>query len=31
VQFVAERDQHRPARPEERIPVTQVVTGEDIL
>jgi len=31
VQFVGERLQHRPARPDERIPVTVINTGEEVL
>ncbi|TCQ84780.1 MULTISPECIES: nitrite reductase large subunit NirB [Rahnella] len=31
VQFVGERQQHRPARPNERIPVTQIADGEEVL
>lgn len=31
VQFVGERQQHRPARPDERIPVTQIADGEEVL
>jgi len=31
VQFVGERQQHRPARPEERIPVNLIDAGEEVL
>ena len=30
VQFVSERQQHRPARPDERIPVTVIADGEEV-